>query len=396
MDARLIWIWMQTALGPGSPCSDALLRAFGHPSALREAAGKGLERFGLSRDECRRLADPSLEPAEAVLNRAKELGIWLLTPEDERYPSLLRGIPGLPLVLYGRGTMPDLDLIPPVAVAGTRNLSDYGRRATGLIAGGLALGGAAVIAGGAAGVEACAHQAALEAGGITVSVSAAGLALEYPEQNRALRERITDGGGALLCEYPPDEPRRRLTHRDFLMCNRIVSGLSLGVCVTEAGERSGSLMIARHAREQGRDVFAVSGDILTGRSAGTDRLIQQGARLVRGPEEILEEYAERFSLVLDPQAASRVRERPPRPAGKTPPAPREPEQKPRQAPEPPDLSLLSDAARRVWEALEGEPQRIGTLAGRCGLPVPAVTAALTELEMTQAVRRLPGQAFARG
>ena len=109
MDARLDWIWMQAALGPGSPRSDSLLRAFGRPSALREARGQGLEPFGLSQTQRQRLADPDLTEAEAILKRAKELGIWLLTPEDALYPSLLRGIPGLPLVLYGLGSMPDLE-----------------------------------------------------------------------------------------------------------------------------------------------------------------------------------------------------------------------------------------------------------------------------------------------
>lgn len=176
MDARLFWLWMQRAIGPGSPKSDSLLRAFGHPSALWKAAslgrsaglktgdGRGLDWFGLSETERKRLADPSLDRAEALLRQTKERGVWLLTPEDARYPSLLRGIPGLPLVLYGRGELPDLEMTPPLAVAGTRKISDYGRQATRLIAGGLALGGAAVIAGGAVGVEAAAHRAALEVG----------------------------------------------------------------------------------------------------------------------------------------------------------------------------------------------------------------------------------------
>lgn len=391
MDARLLWIWMQTALGPGSPRSDTLLRAYGHPSALRDAEGKGLERFDLSKTERQRLSDPSLKPAETILQRTRELGIWLLTPEDALYPSLLRGIPGLPLVLYGRGTMPDLDLIPPVAVAGTRRLSEYGRQVTAMIAEGLALGGAAVVAGGALGAEACAHQAALEAGGVTISVQAAGFALEYPGKNKELRERIVAAGGTLLSEYPPDEPARRLTHDDFLMCNRLISGMSLGVCVTEAAENSGSLMIARHARDQGRDVFAVAGNILTRRSAGTDALIEQGARLARGPAEILAEYADRFPHVLDPEAAAHVRKEPPHPALDGPPA-AQPDRKPLS----PDFSRLSGDARRVWEALEEKPQLAGPLSERCGLSVPAVMTALTELELEQAVKRFPGQFYARG
>ena len=391
MDARLDWIWMQTALGPGSPRSDSLLRAFGRPSALREARGQGLEAFGLSQTQRQRLADPGLKEAEAILKRAKELGVWLLTPEDALYPSLLRGIPGLPLVLYGLGSMPDLELAPPIAVAGTRSISEYGRRVTGLIAGGLVRGGAALIAGGALGTETLAHEAALNEGGVTVSVQATGLALEYPGRNKELRRRILSSGGALLSEYPPDEPARRLTYEDFRMCNRIISGMALGVCVVEAGENSGSLMVARHAREQGRDVYAVAGDILTGRSAGTDGLIRDGARLVRGPEEILEEYADRYPLVLDPEAARAGKPAPSRPAKAGKPA-----EPPKEPAPPADLSGLSEGARRVWDALEDGPLLTGALAERCGMPVPLVAAALTELEMRQAAKRLPGQLYGRG
>lgn len=425
MDARIFWLWMQRAIGPGSPKSDSLLRAFGHPSALWKAAslgrsaglktgdGRGLDWFGLSETERKRLADPSLDRAEALLRQTKERGVWLLTPEDARYPSLLRGIPGLPLVLYGRGELPDLEMTPPLAVAGTRKISDYGRQATRLIAGGLALGGAAVIAGGAVGVEAAAHRAALEVGGLTVSVQAAGFGAEYPSQNRELRADILAAGGTLLSEYPPDEPGRRLTHDDFLMCNRIVSGMSLGVCVIEAGEKSGSLMIARHARDQGRDVFAVAGNIVTERSVGTDALIKQGARLADRPEEILEEYLPRFPDILDPEAAASIREHPafravsggrepaaPSKAGRpVPPAntekikKTETTEKPSQPSPPP---AVSGEARRVWEALDKEPRLIGPLAEACGLPVPAVMIALTELEMQGAARRLPGQLYVRG
>ena len=425
MDARLFWLWMQAAIGPGSPKSDSLLRAFGHPSVLWKAAslgrsadlkteaGRGLDWFGFSETERKRLADPSLDRAEALLRQTKERGVWLLTPEDARYPALLRGIPGLPLVLYGRGELPDLEMTPPLAVAGTRKISDYGRQATRLIAGGLALGGAAVIAGGAVGVEAAAHRAALEVGGLTVSVQAAGFDAEYPSQNRELREDILAAGGTLLSEYPPDEPGRRLTHDDFLMCNRIVSGLSLGVCVIEAGEKSGSLMIARHARDQGRDVFAVAGNIVTERSAGTDALIKQGARLADRPEEILEEYLPRFPDILDPGAAASIREHPafravsngrepaaPAKAGRSvPPANTEKIKKTgttEKLPLPSPPPAVSGEARRVWETLDGEPRLIGPLAEACGLPVPAVMIALTELEMQGAARRLPGQLYVRG
>ena len=391
MDVRVAWIWLQQALGPGCIRAGALLREMGDALGVYRAPEEALLPYVADRKERDRLLDRDLSGAQAIFERTRRRGMWLLTPDDDRYPELLRGLPDLPLVLYGKGVMPDLRLVPPVAVAGTRRVSDHGAQAAQQIADGLVRGGAAVVAGAAVGVEAIAHAAALDAGGVTITVQPCGLDVEYPPENTALRERVAREG-ALVSEYPPGTERVR---ESFRLCNRLISGMSLGVCLVEAGKRSGSLTIAAHAREQGRDVFAVAGDFLVGRSPGTDRLIREGARLATGAGSILEEYLPLFPDILDPKAESR-----PRPAaagGK-----KAPETPPAQAPKAvcrkalaPEPAGLSEPAHRVFAVLREEPQLLAEIAAAAELPVPEATAALTELEMTGAAGRMPGQRYAR-
>ncbi len=418
MDTRLYWIWMQLALTPGSPKTDPLLRRFGGAREVYEAGlatllneGRESGDYSLTPGEQERLKGTPLSAAQTVLKQATADGGWLLTPEDKLFPSLLKAIPGLPLVLYGRGDMPNLDLLPSIAVVGTRETTAYGRRVTALLAGGLALGGAVVISGGARGVDAIAHEAALAAGGLTVAVQACGLDVNYPRQNEELRQKI-GRCGAVVSEFPPGTAALR---HHFSIRNRLISGMALGTCVTEAPEQSGALITARHAFEQGRDVFAVAGDMLSGRSPGTDTLIRQGARLITGAQDILEEYEFRFSGILDPKAAAGVRtdarfrtdrlellagpEKAPKPVPSLitddglhdRPAAKLAEPTPALyavCPEP-----VSEDARTVFEPLKNGPQRIGALAQLTGLPAPRVMTALTELEIAGCVRCLPGQVY---
>lgn len=389
LDIRLYWIWMQQALGAGNPKVNALLRGLKEAQAVYEAGDQALEPFGLNEGERRRLSDKSLEAAQLIVERTAKGGGWMLTPEDKLFPSLLRSIPGVPLVLYGRGEMPNFDLLPSIAVVGTRETSGYGRRATALLAGGLALGGMVVVSGGARGVDAVAHEAALSAGGVTVAVQACGLDIGYPKSNEELRQRIARSG-AVISEFPPGT--QALKHH-FPMRNRLISGLALGTCVTEAPERSGALITARHAFEQGRDVYAVAGDMLTGRSGGTDKLIRQGARLVTGAEEILSEYEARFPDILNPKAAAHVRGDPRFRLYDTReeapiPATAEPVSSPAVCP-----AGVSDGAKTVYASVTDKPQTMGQIIAQTGLSAPQVMTALTELEMQECVQCLPGQLY---
>ncbi len=211
----------------------------------------------------------------------------LLTPDDPAYPELLRRIPDPPMTLFVRGD-PSWLWYPQVAVIGTRNPTRGGRDTARDFAATLARGGMVITSGLATGVDACAHAAALDAGCPTVAVVATGLDQCYPARNRALCERIA-GHGAVVSEFPLGTPPHRSR---FPVRNRIISGLSLGVLVVEAGLRSGTLVTARHALEQGREVFAIPGSIHNPMAKGCHRLIKQGARLVETADDVLQELGE--------------------------------------------------------------------------------------------------------
>ncbi len=400
MDDRLYWIWMQRATQPGSLKTDALLRGLGTARAVYEASPGDLGLYGLSKNELNRLGDKCLDTANEVLGLALKNDCWVLTPADGLYPSLLRSIPGIPLVLYGYGELPDLDMIPGVAIVGTRATTNYGRRATALLAGGIALGGAVVISGGALGADAAAHEAALAAGGQTVAVQGCGLDIDYPQQNRELRRKIARFG-AIITEFPPGTPPLKF---NFPLRNRIISGMSLGVCVTEAPAKSGALITARHAFEQGRDVFAVAGDMLTGRSAGTDELIRQGARLITGADEILEEYLSRFPDILNPKVAETVRHDPrfqiqkhtdgvsDKKINRNDHAGMFKEQETRrQKPQCPEH--ISHDAGALWQLISDVPKPLGELIDASGMAAQQVMTALTELELIGAICCGPGQVY---
>ncbi|MDD2361581.1 MAG: DNA-processing protein DprA [Oscillospiraceae bacterium] len=395
MDDRLYWIWLQRVFAPSSPKADLLLREFNTARAIYEAPESELTPYKLTKNDLDRLKEKSLESAGKVLSAVLNQGSWILTPEDALYPSLLRAVPGLPLVIYGRGELPDLDILPAVAIVGTRQTTGYGRRATALMAGGLALGGAVIISGGACGVDAIAHEAAIAAGGMTVAVQGCGTDVCYPRQNSLLRDNIVKSG-AVISEYPPGTPPLR---HHFPLRNRLISGMSLGVCVTEAPKRSGALITAHHAFEQGRDVFAVAGDMLSGRSGGTDDLIRQGARLVTSAQEIIEEYLPRFPGILDPKAAEGIR-LDPRFRSMPDAAPNEkqvissadhaPKNHPKTAKCP---ETASEQASSIFKLIGGQSKTLGELIELSGLSAPKVMSALTELELGGAVYRNPGQAY---
>lgn len=302
MDDRLYWIWLQNVLSPGSYKSDAILREYGTARNVYDLPLKSLEHFKLTDAQLSRFADKSLKGAQAILNAALEDYGWVLTPEDALYPAILRAIPGIPLVLYGRGDFPDLDLLPSIAIVGTRAVTSYGRRATALIAGGLALGGVVTVSGGALGVDTIAHLATLAASSKTIAVLGCSTDIAYPPQNDRLLKSITKIG-AVVSEYPPGTPPLR---HHFPQRNRLISGMCLGVCITEAPSKSGAIITANCAFEQGRDVFAVAGDMLTGRSAGTDSLIRRGAQLITNAKEILQEYIVRFPDIIDIKATDSI------------------------------------------------------------------------------------------
>ncbi len=374
MDSRLYWIWLQQALGYGSGHLTTLLRAFSTPEEIYEADRNTLSECGMTGTVLDRLCDKTMDTARGILERTLQSGDWLLTPADAAYPSLLRGIYAPPAVLYGRGEIPDLSAGPAIAVVGTRSLSRYGREVTAMMVSGLVRGGALIVSGGAEGGDAVATAAALECGGRVVTVQACGLDVNYPVVNEPLRRRTLERGGTLFSEYPYGVKVNRGT---FHVRNRLMSGMAHGVCVTEAPEGSGTLITARHAREQGRDVFAVPGALNMPGSAGGNALIQHGAKLVRSASEILEEYLPLFPQLSEPTEQLQTAE-------KTPPKKAE-----RAAPPVP----LSAHAATVLGVLTNEPRPVDEIAAQTALSMPQVLAALTELEMASLAVSEAGQQY---
>ncbi|KKW18658.1 MAG: protecting protein DprA protein, partial [Parcubacteria group bacterium GW2011_GWB1_50_9] len=213
----------------------------------------------------------------------------LIRETDSDYPLLLAQIPNPPFILYGTGRATLFESQIPLGVVGSRKPTSYGIQATETITETLARAGACIISGLALGIDAIAHRTAVEAGGATIAVLGSGIDNEslYPPSNQGLARRITESGGAVISEYPPGTPALK---EHFPARNRIISGLSKGILVVEAQEKSGALITARFALEQNRDVFAVPGSIFSLSSKGTNALIQEGAKLVSCGEDILKEY----------------------------------------------------------------------------------------------------------
>lgn len=290
------------------------------------------------------------------LERLDRAGVTALTWESEDYPQLLREIDDPPPVLYVRGSIVEADSFA-VAAVGTRHASTYGKELARQLATGLVQNGVTVVSGLALGIDGIAHRAALDAGGRTIAVLACGLDQVYPARHRGLAEQIAHHG-ALVSDYPlGTKPEAR----NFPPRNRIISGLSLGTVVIEAGERSGALITLRYALEQGRETFAVPGSVHSASSQGTNQALKRGeAKLVTCTEDILEE----LHLTMAPQQQETRRIVPATPAEK---------------------DLLAHLGR--------EPLHVDELVRRTGLPTATVSSSLAMMELRGMVRRVDNTCY---
>ena len=279
------WVAFNRTPGIGSAKFRALLDHFGSLGAAWQAGELELKAAGMDRRAVSSLLSTRQTiDLDAEFERVVACGARLLRWDDVEYPSLLRSIPDAPPVLYVKGELSPADRQWAVAIVGTRRATTYGRQAAERLASDLARSGVTIVSGLARGIDAAAHAAALQAGGRSIGVMACGIDLVYPAEHRRLAAQIVERG-ALLTETPVGAPPEA---GNFPARNRIISGLSLAVLVVEAGEQSGALITADRALEQGRDVFAVPGSIFSRASAGTNRLISEGATLVRSTEDVLE------------------------------------------------------------------------------------------------------------
>jgi DNA processing protein len=339
--------------GVGTVRFEKLLEAFGSAEAVLDTS-IGLLRTvqGISRAVATSIHQTSADAGARVLQRVAREGGVALDPRDEGFPDALREIPHSPPLLFAKGRL-DLLQAPCVAMVGSRDHSRYGSEAASHLAAGLVRAGLTVVSGMARGLDAVAQGAALDAGGGTIGVLGNGLGVVYPAANRALYDRVVTGG-CLLTEFPPGE---RPTAGSFPRRNRLISGLSHATIVIEAGEGSGALITADAALDQGREVMAVPGPITSGVSAGTNRLIQMGAKPVLGIGDVLEEYG--ISDV-------------------------------------PEVSLpsdLSEAERRVLEAVSDGAELVDDVTARLACAPAEALAVLTSLEIRGLVAQEPGKIF---
>ena len=291
MAALQYWLWLTRLTGLRNQTRLALLRRFGTPENIYYAREEEiLLTEGVDRQQSRILSQHALDDADKVLGDCDRLGIQIVTMQDAAYPGRLRDIYDPPCLLYVKGRLPVIDAEAVVAVVGTRSCTPYGVACAQRLSYGLATGGAIVASGLARGVDSAASMGALMAGGVTLGVVANGLDVIYPRENRAMYDDIC-AAGALISEYPPGT---KPLPGNFPRRNRVLSGISVAALVVEAPERSGALITAAAALEQGRDVFAVPGPIDAYASRGCNALIRDGAGLVTDARDILDGYAARF------------------------------------------------------------------------------------------------------
>ncbi len=312
---------------------------------------------------------PERSDAAAELERMERHGVRLIALGTPEYPSSLANIDDPPYLLYLRGNMTAADA-NAVALVGSRHCTDYGRRIAARLASGLVRAGVTVVSGLARGIDGATHRAALQAGGRTLAVLAGGLSRIYPPEHADLAREVEASGAVLSEAKMEQEPLAGL----FPVRNRIISGLSKVIVLIEAAEKSGALITASHAAEQGRTVMAVPGSVEAASSGGTNELIRKGAVLCRGVEDILEELHGVSAMAMAEKNAASVPAAPPVPSGPPP--------------------GLDDNQRRIWESLT-EACHLDQLVQRLGLTVPQVSGALMMMEMKKVVRRLPGNRYER-
>ena len=389
MSALKYWLWLTELRGLKNQTRLALLRHFGTPEDVFYAdAGEILLTEGITREQAAILEDHRLDTADRVLADCQRLDLRLLTIQDAEYPGRLKNIYDPPCLLYVKGRLPAFDEEVAVAVVGTRDATPYGISSAEKLGYGLTKGGAVVVSGLAKGIDAAATRGALRAGGVTVGVVGNGLDVHYPYESRYLYEDVA-AAGVLLSEYAPGtEPAKN----HFPARNRILSGLSLATLVVEAPERSGALITADTAVEQGRDVFAVPGPIDAPNSVGCNRLIREGAVLTADAWDLLQEYEARFPDKLRREEARKEPEK----------LGYEARQKEEPRPVPPSLRLsdpavsLTDDQIALLRALsDEEPIQVDDLIEQTGIPTRRVLSALTLLEIEQYVQQHSGKHYTR-
>ena len=406
------WLWFATRSGMGDKLKSVLLSHFEDPEAIYFAQELEFERFeDLSGSAVESMMDKDLTGCEEILDQCQRKGIHILTYQDAAYPARLKNIPDPPMVLYYKGALPSFDDLPVIGVVGTRKASVYGMTTAKRMGYQIAACGGAVVSGMATGIDAVAMKGALTAGGTVVGVLGCGADVIYPASNRWLYAD-TEKYGCILTEFPPGT---QPLGRNFPRRNRIISGLSCGVLVVEAPEKSGALITARLSADQGRDVFVIPANIDVESARGSNALMREGAIPVSSGWDILSEYRHQFpgkvrqgrtavSLTANGEELSREREEPLKVAQ----TPRKPSEK-KQEKEAPRKKVIDKTEKSAYsdfqktqtvltpdeqgivDALRDGQRLVDDVIAESGKAPGAVLASLTLLEVKGVVRRLPGR-----
>ena len=383
--------------GVGIKTVQVLRDVFGSTERAIQAAPEELRKIDRLSPAVRDLLihKPVLYPIERELELIDTYGCHVVTRYDAAYPPHLKEIDTPPFLLYVKGELTLEDTLS-ISLVGSRNAKDYGRKVSYRLSYQLAQRGVTVVSGLARGIDASAHRGALEAGGRTIAVMGNGLSVIYPATNSDLAEKI-EASGALISEFPM---AARPKPKNFPRRNRIISGLTLGTVVVEASNRSGALITARLAAEQNREVFAVPGEIFSELSAGTHRLINDGAKLINTVDDLLSELPPRAlnqiqshasssvpGMEVVPAQASSVEKSDPELAS---PQPSADAQQP--VPTPPDLT---PDEQTIFEAIEVPSSHIDTIVRTTQLPISQVSSVLLMLELKGIIQQLPGKQFTK-
>ena len=386
--------------GVGLKTVQVLRDIFGSAERALQATSEELEKIERLSPTMRDLLSrkPVQYPIERELELIQEYGCQVVTLYDDAYPPRLKEIDTPPLVLYIRGKLTSEDSLS-ISLVGSRDAKDYGRKVSYRLSFQLAQRGLTVVSGLAKGIDTSAHRGALEAGGRTIAVMGSGLSFIYPATNRDLAEKIT-ASGTLISEFPMGvEPKPR----NFPRRNRIISGLTLGTVVVEASNRSGALITARLAGEQGREVFAVPGEIFSELSTGTHKLINSGAKLINTVDDLLNELplyvlnqlqsqsstASVPDIAIEPSQEPRVEKSHAKSEANQPPVEIP---QPVQITPPPDLT---PDEKTVFDAIETPSSHIDTIVRTTQLPIGQVSSVLLMLELKGIVQQLPGKQFTK-
>ncbi|MGC2424278.1 MAG: DNA-processing protein DprA [Nitrospirota bacterium] len=367
----LPWIALNIVGGVGSVLYKRLILRFESPESvfkagraeLAQVEGMGLKALTAIKDF------RDWEKASGELEKAKALGAAVVTFQDPRYPQNLKEIHDPPPYLYVKGELTAGDKVA-VAMVGSRKASHYGLTETKKIARELAGKGVTVVSGGASGIDTAAHDGAILGGGRTIAVLGCGIDVTYPRENGELFDKIAENG-AVITEYPMGTPPDRA---NFPPRNRIISGISMGVIVMEAAEKSGSLITAAYSVEQGREVYALPGSVGSSTSKGTNALIKKGAKLVAGPDDVLEDllpYMKGYLKELGLDYGDK-----------------------KEAPAIPMPSLTADELA-VYGHISVEPVHVDVISGKSGFPVSKTLSVLLDMELKGAIRQISGMRYVR-